>query len=163
MSVGEGSKKANGDEKVLKGKDVYGPYYDDAKKLYKQNPDWYPNPDESTIVKGEELTRVRNEYDTLVKNGVLEKGHHKKGLSFGGENVPENIKFTGESTIKSSEFNGLDMDFYHELGYGKENVKMLKIHQTENGVFIFGNNPSHTEVTKFQNKVLRWRKQNGLR
>ncbi|WP_167332615.1 hypothetical protein [Bacillus thuringiensis] len=33
-------------------KDVYGPYYDEAKKLHETNPDWYPNPDESTLVKG---------------------------------------------------------------------------------------------------------------
>jgi hypothetical protein len=35
----------------------------------------------------------------LVRRGELEKGHHKQGLSFNGENVSSNIKKTVETTI----------------------------------------------------------------
>ncbi|WP_277815975.1 pre-toxin TG domain-containing protein, partial [Lysinibacillus sp. FJAT-14222] len=145
------------------GRDVYGPYYDEAKKLHDTKPDWYPNPDESKIVKGKELKEARIDYQTLVRRGELEKGHHKQGLSFGGENVSSNIKKTGESTIRQKEIDELDLDFYHEMGYGKENAKILKIHENEKGIIVFGNNPQHTEVTVFQNKVLKWQKENGKR
>jgi hypothetical protein len=47
--------EGTGEGKRASGKDVYGPYYDEAKKLHESNPDWYPNPDESIVVKGEEL------------------------------------------------------------------------------------------------------------
>ena len=40
-------------------------------------------------------------------------------------------------------------------GYGKKDLKILKIHQKESGMYVFGNNPNHSEVTNFQNKVLR--------
>ncbi|WP_144510127.1 T7SS effector LXG polymorphic toxin [Bacillus sp. FJAT-22090] len=143
--------------------DVYGPYYDEAKKLYENNPDWYPNPDESTIVKGMELKETRADYQALVRRGELEKGHHKQGLAFGGENVNYNIKKTGESTIRREQLDDLNLDFYHEMGYGKKEAKVLKIHENEDGVFIFGNNPQHTEVTTFQNKVLKWQRENGKR
>ncbi|MED1613202.1 WXG100 family type VII secretion target [Bacillus paranthracis] len=120
------------ESKVVKGtgnnsssKDVYGPYYDEAKKLHETNPDWYPNPDESTIVKGKELKEARADYQALVRRGELEKGHHVQGLSFGGE--------------------------------------VLTIHENENGIIVFGNNPQHTEVTVFQNKVLKWQRENGKR
>ncbi|MBH0347093.1 hypothetical protein ABB03_11245 [Bacillus thuringiensis] len=156
--------------KVVKGtgnnsssKDVYGPYYDEAKKLHETNPDWYPNPDESTIVKGKELKEARADYQALVRRGELEKGHHVQGLSFGGENVSSNIKNTGESTIRREQIDDLNLDFYHEMGYGKENAKVLKIHENENGIIVFGNNPQHTEVTVFQNKVLKWQRENGKR
>lgn len=43
-------------------KTIYGPYYDEAKKLRENNPDWYPNPDESTIVKGMEIKEARADY-----------------------------------------------------------------------------------------------------
>ncbi|MBZ6023553.1 hypothetical protein LA440_10285 [Bacillus cereus] len=144
-------------------KDVYGPYYDEAKKLHETNPDWYPNPDESTIVKGKELKEARADYQALVRRGELEKGHHVQGLSFGGENVSSNIKNTGESTIRREQIDDLNLDFYHEMGYGKENAKVLKIHENENGIIVFGNNPQHTEVTVFQNKVLKWQRENGKR
>ncbi|EOA3906165.1 type VII secretion protein, partial [Bacillus cytotoxicus] len=157
-------------EKVVKGtgnnsssKDVYGPYYDEAKKLHETNPDWYPNPDESTIVKGKELKEARADYQALVRRGELEKGHHVQGLSFGGENVSSNIKNTGESTIRREQIDDLNLDFYHEMGYGKENAKVLKIHENEKGIIVFGNNPQHTEVTVFQNKVLKWQRENGKR
>ncbi|MGH0564345.1 pre-toxin TG domain-containing protein [Bacillus cereus] len=158
------------ESKVVKGtgnnsssKDVYGPYYDEAKKLHETNPDWYPNPDESTIVKGKELKEARADYQALVRRGELEKGHHVQGLSFGGENVSSNIKNTGESTIRREQIDDLNLDFYHEMGYGKENAKVLKIHENEKGIIVFGNNPQHTEVTVFQNKVLKWQRENGKR
>ncbi|AZJ20328.1 hypothetical protein CT694_11745 [Bacillus wiedmannii bv. thuringiensis] len=158
------------ESKVVKGtgnnsssKDVYGPYYDEAKKLHETNPDWYPNPDESTIVKGKELKEARADYQALVRRGELEKGHHVQGLSFGGENVSSNIKNTGESTIRREQIDDLNLDFYHEMGYGKENAKILKIHENEKGIIVFGNNPQHTEVTVFQNKVLKWQRENGKR
>ncbi|PPA80716.1 hypothetical protein C4A76_25735 [Brevibacillus laterosporus] len=157
------ARAAKGPEKALKGKDVYGPHYEEAKKLHAENPEWYPNPDESAIVKGNELKKARKEYDTLVKDGTLEKGHHVQGLGMGGENVKSNIKFTGESTISNKNLEGLDLDFYHEMGYGKKNAKMLKIHETENGIIVFGNNPKHTEVTNFQNKVFKWQRGKRLR
>lgn len=69
-------------------------------ELYKTKPDWFPNPAESTIVHGEELVKVRAEYNALTRKGELEKGHHIQGLWSGGDNTNSNIKFTGESTIK---------------------------------------------------------------
>ena len=144
-------------------KAVYGPYYDEAKKLHANNPDWYPNPDESTIVKGMELKEARADYQSLVRRGEIEKGHHKQGLSFGGENLNSNIKKTGESTIRREQIDDLNLDFYREMGYGKKDAKVLKIHENEDGIFLFGNNPQHTEVTNFQNKVLKWQRENGNR
>ncbi|AQY52559.1 hypothetical protein UE46_12300 [Listeria weihenstephanensis] len=155
------TKKA--DDITPMGKDVYGPYYDDAKRLHEENPSWFPDPDESKIVAGDELKAARDEYTSMVSRGELPKGHHRQGLSFGGENMESNIQFTGESTIRRSELEGLDLDFYHTEGLGKENAKILKIHQTEGGLFVFGNNPNHTEVTTFQNKVLKWQRDSGLR
>lgn len=143
--------------------EVYGPYYDEAKKLYEKNPDWYPNPDESTVVKGDELKEVRADYQALVRRGELEKGHHRQGLAFGGENVNSNIQKTGESTIRREQIDDLNLDFYHEMGYGKKDAKILKIHENEDGIILFGNNPQHTEVTTFQNKVLKWQRDKGKR
>ncbi len=57
----------------------------------------------------------------------------------------------------------LNLDFYHEMGYGKENAKILKIHENEKGIIVFGNNPQHIEVTVFRNKVLKWQRENGER
>lgn len=147
----------------IEAKGVYGPYYDEAKKLHENNPDWYPNPVESTIVKGKELKEARTDYQALVRRGELEKGHHKQGLAFGGENVNSNIKKTGESTIPRKQIDDLNLDFYHEMGYGKKDAKILKIHENEDGVILFGNNPQHTEVTTFQNKVLKWQREKGKR
>lgn len=145
------------------GRSVYGPYYDEAVKRHAEKPDWYADPDESKIISGEELSDARLEYQQMVRRGELEPGHHRQGLAFGGENTPENIQFTGESTIRRSDLDGIDTSFYHENGYGKKDAKILKIHKNENGLYIFGNNPDHTEVTNFQNKVLRWQKNEGLR
>ena len=66
-------------------------------------------------------------------------------------------------TIKREKLDGLDLDFYHQQGYGKKNAKILKMHQTEGGVYVFGNNQNHTEVTAFQNKVRKWQKESGFR
>ncbi|MDH2890347.1 MULTISPECIES: hypothetical protein [Bacillus cereus group] len=163
LAKGNGGSGVKGTGNNSSSKDVYGPYYDEAKKLHETNPDWYPNPDESTIVKGKELKEARADYQALVRRGELEKGHHVQGLSFGGENVSSNIKNTGESTIRREQIDDLNLDFYHEMGYGKENAKILKIHENEKGIIVFGNNPQHTEVTVFQNKVLKWQRENGKR
>ncbi|WP_242142806.1 hypothetical protein [Bacillus cereus group sp. BfR-BA-01430] len=163
LAKGNGGSGVKGTGNNSSSKDVYGPYYDEAKKLHETNPDWYPNPDESTIVKGKELKEARADYQALVRRGELEKGHHVQGLSFGGENVSSNIKNTGESTIRREQIDDLNLDFYHEMGYGKENAKVLKIHENEKGIIVFGNNPQHTEVTVFQNKVLKWQRENGKR
>ena len=146
-----------------KGKGIYGPYYEEAVKRHAESPKWYANPDESRIVSGEELANARAEYRQMLQSGELPKGHHRQGLAFGGENVPENIQFTGETTIRSSELDKLDLSFYHKNGYGKKNPKILKMHQQESGLYLFGNNPKHTEVTNFQNKILKWQKKHGLR
>ena len=150
-------------ESAGKGQEVYGPYYEEAVKRHVDNPIWYADPDASRIVAGEELKQARSQYQQKLSKGELPKGHHRQGLAFGGENIPENIQFTGESTIRHSELEGLDISFYHENGYGKKNPKVLKIHQRESGLYVFGNNPNHTEVTNFQNEVLRWQRQQDLR
>jgi len=145
-----------------KGKEIYGPHYEEAKRLHKENPDFFGNPDNHKIVKGEELAKMRKEYDDLVSQGLVEPGHHKDGLSFGGKNIQENIAFTGETTIQRKKMDGVDLDFYSQ--YGKPDAKTLKLHQTEpDGIIVFGNNSSHTEATNFQNKVLRWQRENRLR
>ena len=150
-------------ESAGKGQEVYGPYYEEAVKRHVDNPIWYADPDASRIVAGEELKQARSQYQQMLRKGELPKGHHRQGLAFGGENIPENIQFTGESTIRHSELEGLDISFYHENGYGKKDPKVLKIHQRESVLYVFGNNPNHTEVTNFQNEVLRWQRQQGLR
>ncbi|HDR7530258.1 hypothetical protein FOC88_15580 [Bacillus thuringiensis] len=68
------------ESKVVKGtsnnsssKDVYGPYYDEAKKLHETNPDWYPNPDESTIVKGKEQRKQEQTIKRWLEEGNLKK------------------------------------------------------------------------------------------
>ncbi|MBU3177790.1 hypothetical protein KPL47_15775 [Clostridium estertheticum] len=127
--------------KILKGKDVYGPHYEEAQQLFREEPAFFSNPDESIIVKGKD----------------------KQGLAFGGKNTNNNITYTGESTIKSTKLKGVDLDFYAENGYGKVGAKTLKIHKNENGIYIFGNNPRHTAATNFQNKIIKWQRANGLR
>ncbi|MHC1686054.1 MAG: RHS repeat domain-containing protein [Clostridiaceae bacterium] len=149
-------------EEVI-GKDVYGPHYEEALRLHKENPDYFPDPDKSTIVQGEALKKAREDYNTLVSQGKLNKGHHIEGLAFGGENKNHNITDTGESTIKRSYLEDLDLSFYSKAGYGKKGAKVLKIHKTKSGTYVFGNNPDHTAATNFQNKVLRWQRKNKLR
>ncbi|MCT4606629.1 MAG: hypothetical protein N4A64_11100, partial [Marinisporobacter sp.] len=156
-------KEGMSEAEVLKGEDIYGSYYEEAKQLFEEDPEFFSNPDKSIIVSGEDLKKARDDYNTLVSQGSLNKGHHKQGLAFGGENINDNITYTGESTIKSSKLENLDLDFYSKNGYGKENAKILKIYKNENGVYVFGNNPRHTAATNFQNKVLRWQRNNGLR
>lgn len=115
-------------------------------------------------VSGGDLQAARAEYQAAVKSGSLPKGHHIQGLSLGGENTASNITFTGESTIRASKLEGLDLSFYSDLGYGKPNATVLKIYQSSpEGVFQFGLNPNHTEATTFQNQVLLWQRQQGLR
>ncbi|HFI0817442.1 TPA: hypothetical protein ACGOXO_001838, partial [Streptococcus suis] len=152
-----------GKETLSQDQQVYGPYYDEAKRRFESNPDWYADPDTAKFVSSEDVALKRKEYNDLVSRKELPRGHHRQALAFGGENVPENIQFTGESTIKREKFGDMDMSFYHEQGYGKADAKVLKIHQTESGLYVFGNNPQHTEVTNFQNQVLNWQRKSGLR
>jgi hypothetical protein len=50
------------------------------------------------------------------------------------------------------------------IGYGKVNAAVFKIYQeTPDSIFTFGVNPRHTEATVFQNQVLRWQREQGLR
>ncbi|MEK3953157.1 MULTISPECIES: hypothetical protein [unclassified Psychrobacillus] len=87
-----------------------------------------------------------------MRKGEIEKGHHKQGLSFGGENVNSNIKKTGESSNRREQIDDLDLDFYRELGYGKKDAKVLKIHENEDSIILFSNNPQHTELLPFKIK-----------
>ncbi|AGK72122.1 Uncharacterised protein [Streptococcus cristatus] len=77
------------------------------------------------------MKKARSHYQQMLRKGELPKGYNRQGLAFGGENVPENIQFTGETTIRHSELEGLDTSFYHENVYGKKDPKVLKIHQRE--------------------------------
>jgi len=67
--------------------DVYGPYYEEAKRLHEMNPEWYPNPDGSIIVKGKELKEARAEYEALVRRGNL-----RKVIMFRGYHSAERMK-----------------------------------------------------------------------
>lgn len=58
---------------------------------------------------------------------------------------------------------GLGTSFYHENGHCKKSPKTLKIYQKGSCLYDFDNDPNHTEVTNFQNKVLRWQKTQVLR
>jgi len=84
-------------------------------KRHVDNPKWYANPDESRVVAGEELKQARSQYQRMLRKDELQKGHHKQGLIFGGENVSKNIQFTGESTIRHSELEGLDTGFIMKM------------------------------------------------
>ncbi|MEQ7054506.1 hypothetical protein ABN764_28130, partial [Paenibacillaceae sp. P-4] len=164
VGCGGGGKKEGPFEQTVvpKGKDVYGPHYDEAKRLHAEKPEFFGDPDNHTIVQGKDLAKMRHEYDTLVKQGRLSRGHHRDALAFGGENTPENIVFTGETTIQRNQIEDLDLDFYSK--YGKSDVIVLKLHQkSPNGILVFGNNEKHTEATNFQNKVFKWQREQGLR
>ena len=154
-----------------KGREIFGPYYEEAVRLHQQNPDFFPDPDKCTIVQGEELQRMRDQYDSMAASGLLERGHHIQGLAFGGDNVQENIVHTGESTIRRSELTPEQQRQYYEQGYtSKPDYKIAKIVEDPNGTinargrtYSFGLNSSHTEATNFQNKVIRWQREVGLR
>ena len=146
------------------GQEVYGPHYAEALELSQIDPDFFPHPDApgTRIVQGSSLAESRAQYERLSRQGVLPRGHHRQGLAFGGENQADNIQFTGETTMRRAELGGLDLGFYE--AYGKPDAKVLKLHMTnEDGVLVFGNNPRHTEVTEFQNRVIRWQREEGLR
>ncbi|MEZ7550037.1 hypothetical protein [Streptococcus sp. 20925_1_22] len=49
------------------------------------------------------MKKARSHYQQMLRKGELPKGYNRQGLAFGGENVPENIQFTGETTIRHSE------------------------------------------------------------
>jgi hypothetical protein len=148
------------------GREIYGPHYEQAKQLHLENPDFFPDPDApgTAVVSGTDLAAARSEYQAAVQAGDLPAGHHVQGLAFGGQNIPENLTFTGESTIRAAQLDGLDLSFYGKMGYGKPNAQVLKIYQeTPDGIFRFGLNPAHTEATTFQNQVLSWQRAQGLR
>ena len=144
------------------GKAVYGPYYEEAIRRYKEKPDWYPNPDESSIVQGDELKEMREEYEAMVKRGELPRGHHRQGLAFGGENEASNIQHTGETRVKLSTLAKTEYDAYIANGGNPDN-KWVNSYEDSSGRIIHTPNPNHTEVTVFQNEVLRWQRSVGLR
>ena len=153
------------------GKAIFGPYYDKAVKLYKEKPDFFPDPDTCEIIQGEELKLRRQQYDSMAASKKLKRGHHVKGLAFGGENVQSNIVHTGESTIKRSKLTEEQQRQYYEQGYTKNpNYKIAKIVEDPEGTiyvrgkrYSFGLNESHKEATNFQNEVLKWQREVGLR
>jgi hypothetical protein len=164
--VGAQGSGANGAGEATVGQRVYGPHYEQAKQLHAQNPDFFPKPDAAgtSVVSGTELLAARREYQVAAQQGTLQQGHHIQGLAFGGQNIQKNIIFTGESTIRASALDGLDLSFYKEAGYGKANAQIFKVYQeTPGGVFQFGLNPRHTEATVFQNQVLKWQREQGIR
>ena len=154
-----------------KGKEIFGPYYEEAVRLFQQNPDFFPDPDKCTIVQGAELERMREQYDSMAVAGDLERGHHRQGLAFGGDNIKENIVHTGESTVRRGELTLEQQRQYYEQGYtSNPNYKIAKIVEDPNGTvnvrgrtYSFGLNDSHTSATNFQNKVIRWQRKVGLR
>ena len=143
------------------GKEYLGKYYEEAKMLHSKDPEFFVDPDSTTfrIVNGKELDAGRYAF---VESGG--RGHHKHPISHGGLAVPgkDGLAYTGESTIKSSKLDGLDLEFYSK--YGKLGAKTLKIHKPAgSGLYIFGLNPRHTEATNFWNKVGRWQNELGQR
>ena len=46
------------------GEEICGPMYEELKTAYETNPDWYANPDNFVVVQGEELAKMRAEYNT---------------------------------------------------------------------------------------------------
>ena len=90
-------------------------FYEETVKRHVDNSKWYANPDESRVVAGEELKQARSQYQRMLRKDELQKGHHKQGLIFGGENVSKNIQFTGKSTIRHSELEGLDTGFIMKM------------------------------------------------
>ena len=153
------------------GREVLGPHYDEARELHQSNPDFFPDPDKYTIVQGAELKAMRREYKDMVRKGILEPGHHVQGLALGGGNVQSNITHTGESTIQRSSLTPEQQRTYVADGYTKNpDFKIAKIVESPTGdivvngrTYAFGLNPQHTAATTFQNKVLRWQREVGLR
>lgn len=148
------------------GEQVYGPFHAQAKALHALDPEFFPDPEApgTAVVGGAELSSARRECQLASQQGLLPKGHHRQGLAFGGTNHESNIAFTGESTIQASALSGVDMSFYAAQGIGKLGAKVYKIWQeAPGGLFLFGLNPRHARVTNFQNEVLRWQKESGMR
>lgn len=142
---------------------VLGPHHDTVLEAHNANPDWVAHPDDWRIVQGDELKRARREYQQMVRHGDLPSGHHRLGLADGGSNTADNIQFTGESTIGFDKFSDGGNEWYVEAGYG-QGTQIAKIHQlSEGGLFVFGANPDHTNVTNLQNLVHNWQKSVGLR
>jgi hypothetical protein len=157
----------------MKGKDIFGPHYDEAKQLFKEDPKFFCDPDACTVVQGEEHKKARSEYNKLTSREKLKKGHHVQGLAFGGENVDNNIVHTGESTISRSKLTKAQQEEYAnpQNGYTqKKDFKIAKITEDREGTIVsngvkykLGLNERHTRATNFQNKVLKWQRETGLR
>ena len=153
------------------GRAVYGPYYEEALRLYVENPDFFPDPDQCSIVQGEEYSKMRIQYERMVASGQLERGHHIQGIAFGGENTKDNIVFTGESTIKREYLPSELQNEYYEKGYtNKKDYRIVKIVEDNNGSinhkgknYSFGLNQNHTKATNFQKKVIKWQREVGVR
>jgi hypothetical protein len=144
----------------LGGAAYLGPFYEEAKALFQQDPAFFPNPDTTTfrVTTGAGLDAARQAF---VDSGL--SGHHNFPIAHGGPAVPgsQGLAFTGESAISAASLSGLDLDFYSGYGSG---TKMLNIYQPEpGGLFQFGTNPRHTAATDFWNRVGQWQIQQGLR
>ncbi|GED57625.1 contractile injection system protein, VgrG/Pvc8 family [Brevibacillus formosus] len=156
-----------------KGKEIFGPHYDEGKRLYEEDPEFYCDPDICTIVQGKELKKARAEYNKLSNRKKLKKGHHVQGLAFGGKNVDSNIVHTGESTISRTKLTKEQIEEYAnpENGYTKnKDFKFAKITEDPEGKIVrdgvnyrFGLNERHTRATTYQNKVLEYQRSVGLR
>ncbi|MDB2151512.1 hypothetical protein [Clostridium butyricum] len=46
----------------IKGEKVFGPYYDEAKRLFNEDPDYFPDPDVCTMTQGKDLDKMRKNY-----------------------------------------------------------------------------------------------------
>ena len=114
---------------------------------------------------------MRRQYDAMVASGQLDRGHHVQGLAFGGDNTGDNIMHTGESTIQRKQLTTEQQLQYFNEGFTKNSdYKVAKIVEDPNGTIIkngktysFGLNKSHTEATIFQNKVIKWQREVGIR
>ena len=93
----------------LRSRQYLGPHYDRAKTLAQRDPAFFPDPDTTTfrVVVGDELDAART---TFVDSGL--RGHHRHPLAHGGPAIPEQsgLVFTGESTIRASQLEGLDLN-----------------------------------------------------
>ncbi|MDU4659238.1 MAG: hypothetical protein E6Y39_03750, partial [Clostridium butyricum] len=157
----------------IKGEKVFGPYYDEAKRLFNEDPDYFPDPDVCIMTQGKDLDKMRKDYNKLSNSNKLSKGHHRQGLAFGGKNIESNIVKTGESTINRSKLTKAQQEQYSNPNNGytsNKNFKIAKITEDDKGTLIknginykFGLNDRHTRATNFQNKVLKWQREAGIR
>ncbi len=143
---------------------ILGPFYDEILKRHQQNPEYYAHPNEFRIVEVKEYDRIRAEYRTMTNQGELEPGHHRLGVADGGQNVQDNIIYTGEKFLDRSMLPQSALDYYDSTyaRKGKPHPKRIAIYE-QNGIVRFGKNPLHTEATNFQNDLHTWQREQGLR